>query len=406
MPGRRLPFQLALADTLYERRFFLLSAIGLAAVLAPLLVLLSLKYGVIDILLTRLLDDPANREIRLTLHGDYDEAFLTELAARPDVAFLVPQVRSLSASVLLAVLDSQPQISAQAELLPTAPGDPLLPAAVQPLPQLGIALSRDLAERLDRKPGDSLRLILNRQKGGREERVFLDLTVAAVAERSGLTGRMALVPLPLLLALEDYRDDVAVPAFGWEGSRPPPGPGQRHYSRFRLYAASLEQVQPLADHLAALGIDTRTNAAAIENVVAMNESLSRIFAIVAALGGAGYLGTLAVSLWTNVERKRRTQSVLRLMGLTPGALALFPMIQAAMIALAGFLLALALFHLAALVINRLFADGLIAGEALAYLPVEYLAAAAGVTLLVALAAAAYAALRAARIDPAEGLRDV
>ena len=40
-------------DALAERRYFLLSAFGLAAVLAPLLVLLALKHGVIDVLLTR-----------------------------------------------------------------------------------------------------------------------------------------------------------------------------------------------------------------------------------------------------------------------------------------------------------------------------------------------------------------
>ena len=46
---RGLVLRLALAEARHERRFLLLSAIGLAAVLAPLLVLLALKVGVVGL---------------------------------------------------------------------------------------------------------------------------------------------------------------------------------------------------------------------------------------------------------------------------------------------------------------------------------------------------------------------
>jgi len=400
---RGLILRLALAEARHERRFLVLSSIGLAAVLAPLLVLLALKVGVVDVLLTRLLADPANREIKVALHGDYDLAFLEALAGRPEVAFLVPQTRALSATALLAALDASPQRTADAELLPSAAGDPLLPAAVT-LGSDGIALSADLAERLTRKAGDRLRLIVARQRDGREERVFLDLTVAAVVERGRLGGRNALVPAGLLQDLEDYRDDVAVAARGWQGTRAPPE--SRRYSRFRLYATSLEAVAPLADHLAGLGVETVTRAADIDSVTQLNRSLSRIFAIVAGLGGLGYVAALAVSLWTDVERKRRTLALLRLLGLPRRALAALPLLQAGSIALLGFLLAVGLYALAALVVNRSFAEGLVPGERLAGLPAGHIAAAFAVTLLVAMSAAALAARRAARVEPAEGLRDV
>lgn len=402
--NRGLILRLALAEARHERRFILLSAIGLAAVLAPLLVLLALKVGVVDVLLTRLLADPANREIKVALHGDYDAAFLERLRQQPEVAFLVPQTRALSATALLAALDASPQQTADAELLPSAAGDPLLPDGVTLGPEQ-IALSADLAERLARRPGDSLRLIVARQKDGREQRVYRDLTVAAVVERGRLGGRNALVPAALLRALEDYRDDVEVSAYGWEGSRAPPVPEARRYSRFRLYATSLESVAPLADHLARLGVETQTRAADIESVTALNRALSRIFAIVAGLGGLGYVAALAVSLWTDVERKRRTLALLRLLGLPRRALAALPLLQAGLIAGLGFLAAVGLYLLAAAVVNRSFAQGLIPGERLAGLPAGHIALAFAVTLLVALLAAALAARRAARVEPAEGLRD-
>lgn len=400
---RRLPWRLAGQDALNEPRVFLLSALGLAAVLAPLLVLLALKHGVIDVLLTRLLENPANREIAVSLHGDFDRAFLDELAARPEVGFLAPQVRALSSAVVLANVKSDPQRTAEAELLPTGPGDPLLAA---PVPADGIALSRDLAEELGATAGSEVRLIVTRKRAGREERVFLDLKVAAVAERAGLGNRHALVPSTLLLALEDYRDDRRVPAYDWQGSFPAVDEATRSFSRFRLYARTLEDVEPLADWLAQRKIETVTQAAAIRSVTAMNRSLSTLFAIVAGLGGLGYLAALATSLWSTVERKRRTLSLLRLLGLPRWGLALFPLVQAGLVALAGFALALGLYALAAVAVNRLFAQDLLQGESLAFLGPGHVLLALLVTLIVALAAAGEAARRAARIDPAEGLRDV
>ena len=403
MKRRGLALRLAVQDALHERRYFLLSAFGLAAVLAPLLVLLALKHGVIDVLLTRLLDNPANRELTVALHGNFDRAFLDQLAQRPEVAFLVPQVRALSASVTLANLTSDPQRTADAELLPTAAGDPLLTATV---PDNGIALSRDLAEQLAAGAGTEIRVIVTRKRAGREERVYLDLAVSAVVERAGLGNRHALVPAKLLLAFEDYRDDRAVPTYGWQGSFLAVDEATRSFSRFRLYARTLEDVEPLADYLATQGIDTVTQAAAIGSVLAMNRSLSTLFAIVAGLGGLGYLAALATSLWSNVERKRRTLSLLRLLGLPRWGVALFPLVQAVLVALCGFVLALALYAVAALAVNRLFAEDLLQGESLAFLGLGHVLLALSVTLLVALAAAGEAARRAARIDPAEGLRDV
>src|SRR5262249_2722194 len=163
------------------------------------------------------------------------------------------------------------------------------------------------------------------------ERVFIDLSVAAIADRAGLGNRQALVPAKLLLAFEDYRDDRAVPAFGWDGTQPAVDEAARTYSRFRLYARTLADVRPLAAPLAQQGIETVTQAAAIESVMAMNRSLSTLFAIVAGLGGLGYLAALATSLWSNVERKRRTLSLLRLLGVPRWGVSLFPLVQAVLV---------------------------------------------------------------------------
>jgi putative ABC transport system permease protein len=56
-------------------------------------------------------------------------------------------------------------------------------------------------------------------------------------------------------------------------------------------------------------------------------------------------------------------------------------------------------------INHLFRDSLAAHQVLSRLQSEHLLAATGITLVFALLASLAAGLRAARITPAEGLRD-
>ena len=56
-------FRLALKDYFYERLLSACAIMGLAAVLAPLLVLFGVKSGIINTMSDRLLQDPRNREI-------------------------------------------------------------------------------------------------------------------------------------------------------------------------------------------------------------------------------------------------------------------------------------------------------------------------------------------------------
>ncbi|MCK5203198.1 MAG: hypothetical protein KAR15_04980, partial [Desulfobacterales bacterium] len=54
---------LALRDYLHERLLSACAVMGLAAVLAPLLVLFGVKSGIINTMSDRLIQDPRNREI-------------------------------------------------------------------------------------------------------------------------------------------------------------------------------------------------------------------------------------------------------------------------------------------------------------------------------------------------------
>ena len=55
---------LAFADLWFERRLALCTILGMAAVLAPLIVLAGLRAGVVEGVREALLEDPRTREIR------------------------------------------------------------------------------------------------------------------------------------------------------------------------------------------------------------------------------------------------------------------------------------------------------------------------------------------------------
>ena len=121
--------RLAMADLLAERLLALCTTLALAAVLAPLVILAGLRAGVVQGLREVLLEDPRVREVATAANRSFDAGLLARLAARPDVAFLAPRTRTLSASLLVERPDA-PGAGTRVELLPTAPGDPLLVASM------------------------------------------------------------------------------------------------------------------------------------------------------------------------------------------------------------------------------------------------------------------------------------
>lgn len=399
MPGVRLAAGLALADARAEARLTLTTVLGIAAVLAPLIVLFGLKAGVIDALRATLIENPRAREIVNLANRSFDAAFFARLAARPEVAFVIPRTRTLAAQGAFAA-SAEADTAVRAELLATAPGDPLLGGLAVPEGR-AVALSASLADRLGARAGDTVRFRIERVLGGARETLALDLAVAAVAPPASFGRDGALLPLPLLLLAEDFQDGTA-PRDPPE-TIPPPDPS-RVYAGFRLHARALEDVVALDHALRREGIEVASRAEDVAGLLALDRNLTVLFVTIAALGGAGYLVSLGVGLYANVERKRRDLSLLRLMGLSARGLTAFPVTQAAVLALAGALVA-SVFALGVQAgVNRLsFAVG--EGGRIAAIAPAHLLTATVLTVLGAVLAAAFAARRAAAIEPAEGLRD-
>jgi putative ABC transport system permease protein len=393
--------RLASRDYRHEGQMAGFYILALAAVLGPLMVLFGLKFGIVGAMVNSLVEDPHNREIRPVGSGRYDSAWIAAVRARPEVGFLVPRTRSIAASIDLTS-QANPRIL-QVELLPSAEGDPLLPAGL-PAPSglYRIVLSASAANRLGAKAGDTLDGSLARRFRGERERVHLDLKVIGVAPAAAFARDAAFVGVPLLEALEDYRDGRAVAALGWDGSAGEP----RTYPAFRLYARSIYDVAGLKLGFERQGIEVRTRAADIELVQRMDRNLATIYWAIAIIGLVGFALSLSASLWANVDRKRKELSVLRLVGFRTGDIVWFPMVQALYTGLLGWALASLIYLGAAEAINQLLADQLAAGQTVCRLLPPHYAVALGLTLASALAAAGMAGWRASRVAPSDGLREL
>lgn len=405
-PAGRWPLiaGLSLRDLLHERTLALCSVVGLAAVLAPLIVLFGLKHGIIEGLRAELIENPRSRMVVNAANRQFDAAFLRRLAARPDIGFVIPRTRTLNTEARFERAD-RPGTVLRAELLATAAGDPL----VAGLPRAGpleVVPSASVAARLGLAPGMPVTLRALRGEAGAREVLVLPVIVSAVAPPAAFGRDGVFVDLRLLLLVDGFTDGVLPVTAGPAEVRDDP---DRVYAGFRAHARRLEDVTAVDHALRREGVEVETLAEQVAGLLRLDGSLTVLFGLLAGLGGIGYLVSLGVGLYANVERKRRDLSLLRLIGLLRRDLVLFPLLQAAVIALAGAVLAGSVALAVAAVVNGLPIAGATAGAAEArpiciVAPVHLLLAVLA-TLAGAAVAAVSAGLRAARILPAEGLRD-
>ncbi|MHC6223460.1 FtsX-like permease family protein [Pseudomonas sp. X10] len=392
---------LAWQDYRKDARLSACSVLALVAVIAPLLVLFGLKFGLVSSLTERLQRDPGVREIIPLGGGRYSAAFIDDLLQRGDVAFAIPRTRQIAATADL-LLPAR-GLGVTVEMLPTAEGDPLLQGMAVPRGLQQILLSHTAAEKLGAKAGDELEASFSRQQAGQVQWRQTRLQVLAVLPLEAFERDALFAPLALLEAAEDYRDGRAVPALAWPGEATA-GSAQRVYPGFRLYARQLGDVEPLRRYFADRHLLVSTQAAQIAQVQSLSRNLGLVFWIIAALAVTGAVAAVCAGALAAVERKRRELAVLRLLGFSTLALLAFVVLQALYSGVLAAVLAALLYGLAEQGLNQLFVQ--MPGEYASHLlPSHYLVALLAV-LLASTAAAALGGWRVARIDASQGIRDV
>lgn len=221
---RGLIANLAISDLLHEWILSLCLIMAVTAVLSPLLILFGLKFGVIGTLRDRLISDPRNREIRPMISKSFDQDWFDRIIKRPDVSFVIPKTRQISASVDVKNISKDnldSLVLKQIDIIPTARGDNLLIENGVPVPEPGeCVLTYISAKKLNAKKGSLLTIYVNRRKNNKYQSANLEMSVAGVLPQRANGLAAIYVTLDILEAVEQYKDGMAVTEYGWQGSFP------------------------------------------------------------------------------------------------------------------------------------------------------------------------------------------
>ncbi|MGH8420949.1 MAG: ABC transporter permease [Pseudomonas fluorescens] len=399
----RLLGSLALQDLWHDRKVSLCIAASLVAVIAPLLLLFGLKHGVVSQLQDELLRDPRNLEVKMLSNGNYDTAWIERLRLRPETGFALGQTRSLNTQADLLI--GMQRFVEGAEIIATEPGDPQL--NLSSLTPVGnqVILSASAAQRLQAKVGDSVQLRALRRLEGVNERGEMTLTVLAVLDGARFGRAAGFVAPPLLLDLERFRDGYQVSAFGVITGKPL-GNLQPLYARARVYARDIDQVAPLEHWLNEQHIETSSRLADIDNVKAINHVLGLIFGVIAVAALIGCVASMVGAFLANIDRKRKSLAVLRLLGFKRRAVGGFVVLQALVLSLAGYVGGLGFYAVGSHLFDYLLGSSQATGTFVCHITVWHGFAALLLTFLVAALVAVIGALRAINIQPAESLREL
>jgi putative ABC transport system permease protein len=391
---------LALRDFRHSLHANMFSAIALAAVLAPLLVLYGLKLGVINGMLAELRTDPSILAIGIGNYKPLTADDIRAIARLPETGFVVGAPRSIASRVeMRSGPDSADVIDA--DWLPSAPGDPLLLRGMAALADDEIVLSERLAEKLSAKPGGLVAAAVYRND--QSETFEMKLKVRHVLPRASLEGYRALVSSARLEAISAFSDNYDVAEAGAGGR--PLSERVALFDGMRLYARSLESIAPLERAVAAAyGFKTSSAGAKIEWIGSLERVMTGLFSIISVAGATGY----ALSLWATIAGSVRQNmpqlSLLRLLGMPRGRLWSFPLVQVAGITTLGLALAFLLALAAATAMNRIYLIGAF-GLLVCELRLREFAAAASASYLLAVMVAALQFSAMQRVSPSDALAD-
>ena len=118
----RMIFTLAFKSLWFEKLVSFCIFASLCSVIAPLMFLFSLKYGIISTLEHDLKSSPLKLEIKMMTGYKLDENFINQVKNDSKVQFCLPLTRSLSAT---ADINYKGKIKTSLSALPTAIYDPI-----------------------------------------------------------------------------------------------------------------------------------------------------------------------------------------------------------------------------------------------------------------------------------------
>ncbi len=217
--GPRDAFLVARRDLRNEPLFFACLVFSIAAIIVPLMFLLSVKIGFVDRLKEDFIKDPRFREIRPDEASIKSDAVLDFIRNTEGVVFIQPSVTFITRSVDVMVSSEGRRRLEEARLIPTGPGDPEAKKLISGRMPRGdeAVISADLADKYGLAEGSSLVLVMSRLVDDKTERQQLPVSITGVM--SGEAAKITSIWVPSLIDIdiERFRAGLGVSSRAWEG---------------------------------------------------------------------------------------------------------------------------------------------------------------------------------------------
>ena len=375
---------------------------SLIAVIAPLLLLFGLKFGIVSQLQDELASDPRNLEIKMLSSGSYTEEWITKLREMDEVGFAIGQTRSLN--TLADIIKDKSHFIENVEVIPTAKGDPLL-GDLQLKNNHEVILTTEAARQLAVTKGAIVHLRVMRQLNEHRERGDKQLKVAGVLPPTYFNRSAIFVPESLLLLLEHFRDGYISQELGIKTGIETDFK-EIIFSKARLYASNIDVVAKLDRWLKEQRIETMSRQAEIENIKSINRVLGLIFNTIAITALIGCISSLIGSFLANVDRKRKNIAVLRLLGFTGPSVGFFIIIQGLIITAIAYLGGYSFYLVGSEIFNQTLANNQSTEHMVCQITMAHSVIAFVISLIIATTVASIGAYRAIAIQPAESLREL
>lgn len=394
--------RLSLADLWYDKKVSFCIIASIISVITPLLLLFSLKYGVVAQLRHQLLNDPQNLEVKIVGNLQFDQSMFDWIKKQPETAFVIPLTRSLNTQADM-FKDSGHFVN-NVEVLPTAKGDPITPNMPLISQENQVLLSALAAEKMQAKIGSRVKMVITRQLDGKLEKGITELEVIGIIPEAYYGRAAGFVSLDLLIEMEHFYDGFQSEIFsngtGLANSTYPDS-----FARARIYANSLDNVAPLSLKLREKNIETRTQANAIENMQAIDKVLSFIFSVIAITAIFGCILSFSGSFLSNIERKRKDIAFMRLIGFKSKEVMFYLLTQAMALSCLAFIVSCVLFLLGNCTFNLVLGKNLVSQPIVSQLQFYHFIIAFVLTLFISFVVVAIGGRGAISIQPAESLRE-
>lgn len=375
---------------------------ALCAVITPLLMLFSLRYGIITSLEDNLKSNPEKLEIKLKSETIPADVF-DRIKSNDGVSFVMPMTRTPSAT---ADIRSKKLLKQRIDTLPSGKGDPVVlkSSLEDSLDSTQAYISENLAYEMGLKAGDQLQLLVSRKIDGRSELARVSLSLKGIIKKEYLYNKL-LINFDTYIKMEDYRDGFDPDIFSTGLN---PKDVRDHFNGARIYVKTIDDIEKVHNFITDLGYTIASDSTkTVKENHAIETVLTFIFVTIAAASAVGGVCSVTGLGFTNFARRKKSFALLRLTGLSKSDLMRLMVMETFILSSLSYLFSALLMLFFMNVLNGLFHDTLNSDSIASSLTLfHYLTGYVTVTLTCILISAAICVLKVFKIDEASTLREI